>query len=535
MRSLRGNIWHTANTTVHTRAEDLCAHLMTTRSLDAKSSSIQFINSAAMQKATERVWKAIAAKETVYIFGDYDCDGITSIAQLLRFFLRHGISPIAYVPHRIRDGYGLQSKHIAGIIESKATLVITVDTGISSAQEVEILQNNGIDVIVTDHHHVPAQIPSAFAIIHPGVVLPESQWKPAGAGVVYNFILALEKNKNWPDKSYDTILAMIGTVGDIVPLIEANRELVIAGLQALHETNNTPVHALLEATNRTGNITSTDIAFGVVPYINAAGRLDEPTIALRALLGQQEHIATIIDLNTQRKKLVESALEEALIHFDAQTSTPYLAWYSDAHLHHGVLGLIASKLTESYGIPSIIATHNTDGTMSASLRSTRQYNIVEGLERIQPLLKRYGGHSQAAGMTCDSVQFSNIISALHTDIVQHSDTTKLAPELYIDTIVHPTMISLDTAEKLRTLEPYGCANESPVFMVKNCVLPELRWVGTSKQHAQCIIHNQKCIAFDAEYLAPHVGKHIDIAFSVHCKEWQGNIQLEAKILDAQLC
>lgn len=520
---------------MHHNAAQLCEHLRSLRHLDTKSTSSMFIESTTMKKATERVWQAIHHKEVVYIFGDYDCDGITSMAQMLRFFLRHGISPIAYVPHRIRDGYGLQAKHIDGILQSKASLVITVDTGISSKAEVELLQNSGVDVIITDHHHVPEEIPSVYAIIHPEVIVQDTTWKPAGAGVVYNFVLALEKNKNWHNKSYDTILAMIGTVGDIVPLIDANRELVINGLKALNETNNTPIHLLLERTNRSGIITSTDVAFGIVPYINAAGRLDEPTIALRAILGQLEYIDTIIQLNTQRKRLVESALEEALLHFDNEHTTPYLAWYADTHLHHGVLGLIASKLTESYGIPSIVATHNNDGTMSASLRSTRHYNIVGALERIQPLLKRFGGHSQAAGMTYETEKFTHIISALHKDILANSDTQKFGPELSIDTVVHFDAISLETAKVLHALEPFGCANEAPVFLVKNCPLPELRWVGANKQHAQCSIGDKKFIAFDAEYLAGHVGKHLDVVVSLDAKEWQGQEQLEAKILDARFC
>lgn len=535
MLSLSGKQWQLRNVTQCTSGDQVVDLLRSLRNLQAEGEHTDLHLSTDAIKAAERIWQAIETKEQVYIFGDYDCDGVTSLAQLLRFFLRHGVSPIAHAPHRVNEGYGLQMTTVQKILQSNATLLITVDTGISSAAEVEHLQGSGVDVIVTDHHHVPQQIPPAFAVLHPEYSLQQTEWKPAGAGVVYNLLLALEKQQNWHGKAYDQMLAMIGTVGDIVPLTYANRTLVQQGLHALRTLPMSPLHHLCSALELDpAQVTSTDVAFRIVPHINAAGRLSDPTIALKVLMGEVEYIEQLLQLNTERKQAVEEALKAVEQHQSSPEALPHLVAYSSAELHHGILGLLAGKMTEHMGIPSIIATNNADGTMSASLRSPASYNIVEGLTRNAQYLERFGGHSQAAGCTFKTSNAQALFKALHQDILQTVDVGELVPTITADAEIEPNIITIDWIRALQTLEPYGCQNEQPIFVLKNVQLQNQRWIGAKEQHIQAMIGSTRVIGFSAQYVKNHEADVLDIVVKPRLTNWQGKEYAELQLMDARL-
>jgi single-stranded-DNA-specific exonuclease len=289
----------------------------------------------AMQQATERVHRAIASGECVGLFGDYDCDGITSAAQLVRFFRRQNIEPVVRLPHRVHDGYGLQQESVEWFATQKVTLLITVDTGIASVTEVEQANSLGIDVIVTDHHRPAENIPNAFAILHPSLSPNFPKPHPSGAGVVYDFLFALEHGQ-WEGKESDCALAMIGTVADLVPLLGRNRVLVQRGLECLQQLSNCP---LADMRDRTKTASSTDVAFRIAPRINAAGRIDDPLIGLRALLEGGEALSQLDALNEHRQTLMRQCVDDA-IRGIADPDSAFLLWTASSEYPHGIIGLL---------------------------------------------------------------------------------------------------------------------------------------------------------------------------------------------------
>ena len=364
-----------------------------------------------MQKAIERIRQAIIQKERVGIFGDYDCDGVTAALILTRFFQRKGLEPVVILPHRIRDGYGLNASIVQQFKEQNVSVLITVDTGIGSTKEIEQAKQIGIDTIVTDHHYVPKELPDAIAIVHPALShLDEPH--PSGAGTVLQLVRGLEEIE-WKDSNTDIALAMIGTVADLVELKGENRLLTVLGLKALNQLHTGPL-ADLAMQVRYGNapLTSGDIAFRIAPRINAAGRMADAMLAFEALLHGGAALEQIDALNVQRKQDT-SDLYAALLHV-VPTDTPLLASASKEY-PHGIIGLLAGKLTEQFGRPSIVAA--IDGNIcTASLRSTPMYHITEGLKRYESLLIHYGGHAQAAGCTFYKKNWNALTTSLQQDI-----------------------------------------------------------------------------------------------------------------------
>ena len=295
-----------------------------------------------------RVRGAIAAHETIGIFGDYDCDGITATALLVRFFRRHGVEPVVRLPHRVHDGYGLSRSMVEECAARGITLLLTVDTGITAVQEIAAAAELGIDVIVTDHHHVPAEVPQALALIHPALAPDHPLPHPSGVGVALQFVRALDGTDAWKDHQTDLALAAIGTIADLVELRGMNRTLVQQGIAALNTLQEGPL-ALLAASVRTHGapLTSTDIAFRLSPRINAAGRMEDPHIALTALLEGGEALATLERLNAHRQDATGSLIIRAwellhLLHNRAQNYPHSHCWQWRMRNAESIIGLIAT-------------------------------------------------------------------------------------------------------------------------------------------------------------------------------------------------
>jgi single-stranded-DNA-specific exonuclease len=486
-----------------------------------------------MERATGRIREAVTRGETIGIFGDYDCDGITAVAQLVRFFRRQNIEPWVRLPHRVRDGYGLTEDIVQECIDAKISVLITADTGIGAVQEIAKLSDAGIDVIVTDHHHVHEEVPPAYAIVHPALSshpLPH----PSGSGVAFKLVYALEE-ESWDGMEEDLSLAMFGTVADLVELRGENKALTILGLQALEKISNSPIATLRERCRSSESpLTSTDIAFRIAPRINAAGRISEPDIALRALLDGGESIAELDALNEHRQELSRELYTQAIDAIEDTESAPLLASVSGQY-PHGIVGLIAGKLTEKYGKPSLIA--NTDGrTCTASLRSPALYNVTEGLGRCSDLLISFGGHAQAAGCTFAIENFDAIKQKLSEDIATHVDTSLLVPTLKIDAVMDAKHVTIDFAEKLKMLEPYGQGNPEPLFLFPNVSLTDARACGADNTHLQARIFGVKCIGFGMAHLAEESEK-FDVVARIGIDGWNGRRvpQLILQDLGVALC
>lgn len=488
-------------------------------------------------KAVKRIRKAVDTKERIAVFGDYDCDGITSAAQLLHYFRRHGAEPYMRLPHREHDGYGLNMNIVQECIDQKITLLITVDTGIASVEEVAALQAANIDVVITDHHQVGAELPAAHAILHPELAKEYPLPHPSGAGVVYQLLRALEGNE-WTGKDIDTSLAMIGTIADVMKLRGDNRLLVQQGLRTITSLRDHPLETLLRIANiDPSRITSTDVAFRIAPRINAAGRLDDPGIALRALLDGGDELMTLDSLNKTRQLQTEVLLENVLkeLQLDSEMTLeppPLLASAGDAYAP-GIVGLIAGKLTERFGRPSMIA-HIDGATCTASLRSPPGYHIAEALMRHSDLLERYGGHAQAAGCTLQTQNWPALCARLSEDIAMNVPTEELQPCIELDACIAVSDITLKLCKQLAYLEPYGEGNREPVFMLHNVQLEFVRCVGKKNEHLQARIGGKKAIGFQMGRLQQYCSEPVDIACRLNIDSWQGREQPQIMIVDMRV-
>lgn len=476
-----------------------------------------------LPKAMDRIEAATTKKETITIFGDYDCDGVTSTAQLVRFFRRRGIEPMVRLPHRVDDGYGLKEKHIEECRAQGTTLLLTVDTGISAAKEIALARSAGIDVIVLDHHHVPDVLPDAYALLHPSLCVESIASPPSAAGVAWSVVRALEEHADgvgilWEDRETDLALAAIGTVADLVELRGSNRDLVRAGLDALMSMTGGPLFLLMEQAGLHPPITSRDIAFRIAPRLNAAGRMDDPMIALRAMLGDRESLTALEELNRNRQdflsillKFAEREMKNAALPFLCLASSEYPP---------GLAGLIASKLTESTGRPSLVA--GIQGNLcTASLRSIPGYHITEALASCKEFLTSYGGHAQAAGCTFPLASFQAIQEQLSADLLSKMPAEELLPGIALDAVLSESQVTLDLCERLREFEPFGQGNMEPRFLIPNVLLQDVRTVGRESTHLQARLNDKKVIGFGLGSLLNEMNQPVDLACRLGVDTWNG--------------
>lgn len=480
-----------------------------------------------MKRACERIQRAIEARETIALFGDYDCDGITATAVLKRYFQRKGMEPIVRLPHRVQDGYGLREGIVREFADTNVSLVITADTGIASVAEVAALQSHGIDTIVTDHHHIQPELPPAYALLHPALCShPEPH--PSGAGVAFALVCALEGGV-WDDMQQDLAIAMCGMVADLVPLQGSNRAFVQLGLDAFEKLQDCPLQELRDRHRAGGTAYSaTDIAFRIAPRINAAGRLADPTVALDALLEGGAALDKLDTLNAERQHLSRTLYEIVENEMLGKQQLPKLLSSITPTMHHGIMGLVAGRLTERFGRPSLVA--NSDGTLcTASLRSTHCYNVVEGLERCKELLESFGGHAQAAGCTFKQHNAELLVEALEKDIALHTDEDDLHPTLTIDGQLHPEEITLALCKQVATLAPFGQANREPLFALRNVHMHGAVACGDGS-HVRGDIAGIKAIGFGLMH-AMQEGESFDAVVRLGVNEWQGKVTPQITIVD----
>ena len=500
----------------------IVAQLLRTRKLDTPIAPPVFPN---MEQVVERITAAVQRKEQIAIFGDYDCDGVTATAQLVRFFRRRGIEPLVRLPHRIRDGYGLRPAIIEEFHLAGTELLITVDNGISAIEEIALAGQYGIDTLITDHHAIGADLPSATVVLHPELAgCPGPH--PSGAGVVFLLLEALEKG-TWEERPIDLALATLGTVADLVELRGYNRQLVREGIQALQHIKSGSLALLRDST---GARTSTDIAFRVAPRINAAGRMADPLLALEALLSGGSSLTELDELNTQRQEQMHELYEEVRCSIDE--ASPLLL-VADKSYPHGLIGLIAGKLTEATGHPSCVVTIEGE-ECTASLRSPPCYHITKGLARCADLLTRFGGHAQAAGCNFPLCNLEALQKKLTADIATHVDKQELQPSIQIDAFLASETITLAFCKALQTLEPFGAGNPEPRFLLEGVELEEMKTVGKDGTHLQCSAVGCKAIGFGLASLKDDLHVPLDVLCRLQIDEWNGHAQPQLIIEDLRV-
>lgn len=486
-------------------------------------------------KAAERVHAAVAKSETVAIFGDYDCDGITGTAQMMRFFRRRRLEPLVRLPHRIEDGYGLKPVHIDAFRAAGATLVISIDTGVTAFDALSRAKECGMDVIILDHHRA-LEYPDAFAVIHPHFTQDAfTDDAPSAAGVVFSFVEALE-GPRWHERETDLVLAAIGTVADLVSLTGMNRALVQEGLAAAGRLPPGSLKELLKHVCPNGNIKSTDIAYRIAPRINAAGRMESPMLALSAILEGGTLLHQLESLNASRQAETMRCIDHALHAITARygaTQLPACLCVADETYPHGILGLIAGKLTERFGRPSMAANISGD-VCTASLRSIPSYNITAALERNRTMLTSFGGHAQAAGCTFGVTHLEQLIDALNADAHDSLKDNDLVPMLGVDAVVHATVIDRALCEKISVLEPFGQGNPEPLLLVPHATITGARTVGAEGKHLQGMVGMNKLIGFGLGNLMTHADKPVDLLCKVGLEQWNGRVSPQLYVQDMRI-
>ena len=487
-----------------------------------------------MQKAVDRIESAMKKKETIAIFGDYDCDGITASAQLVRFFRRHGIEPLVHLPDRLKEGYGMRKESIEALKKKGVSLIITVDTGISAHEEIVHAKDAGIDVIVTDHHRDKGGRPDAFAVIHPLIPSPVPNPHLCGAGVAFMLVRALEHGKPWQDIEIDIALAAIGTIGDLVPLVGENRVLVQHGLQCLGDLPPSPLKDLVDSVRGNTPISATDVAFKIVPRLNAAGRMSHPILALNALLEGGEALKILHELNADRQTFVSdlhAAMEPSidLLH-------PFIV-LGHSDITPGTAGLLASRFTERFFRPSLVAALLGDRAV-ASIRSIPEIDAMDCLSHpsVSSLLTSFGGHRQAAGCTFPQKHMGALQQALNALMMKRGITSdSLVPTLDIDAALEPQTLSLSFVRTMQGLSPFGQGNDEPVFLLSSQTLSDLRPVGSEGAHLQLRIGGTKAIAFRLGNILEHLSERepYDIACRVGANAWNGKETVQLFVEDVR--
>lgn len=483
----------------------------------------------------QRLRLAVENDETVAVWGDYDVDGLTGGALLITFLRRRGIRTVGYNPHRLQEGYGLNVPGLRQLQDLGVGLVFTVDCGISNVAEIAAANAMGLDVVITDHHDLPAVLPPAAAIVNHKLGDDPLLKQLAGVGVVYQ--LACSLMPHWPagdtPEDYLDLLA-IGTVADVAPLQGYNRDLVRAGLEALNWTQRPGLRALMAVANIGDRAaTATDIGFRIGPRINAVGRMAHPDLALKLLLSEDDDEARAIaeqvnDLNVERQALVARIQEEAELMVAERVDLaiePVIALCHD-DWHHGVIGIVCSRLMEQFGRPVFLGCVEGD-QIRGSARSPGGLSISEALQGTARHLLKFGGHAPAGGFTLARAEWEAWRAALLAHGAAHLDAGALRPVLAIEAAPPLDELSLATYEEIVSLAPFGAKNPEPVLAAWGVRVVEQKVFGKGNEHRRLILAAgdgtlETILWRGADETVP---EHIDVAYRLEVNEWRGQVHL----------
>lgn len=494
-----------------------------------------------MDKGVARILQSISNNENIWVYGDYDVDGVTSTSLLKLFFKQLGIDVSYYIPDRFTEGYGLNKDAIDYILDKKGQLIITVDCGITSLDVVNYCNENGIDIIITDHHHCQEKLPQAVAVINPNREDNKYPFtKLAGVGVALKLIQALAMKLDIA-VNYDQLLpiAAIGTVADVVSLTDENRVIVKNGLSLINSTPNFGIQALLAVTGlKEKKINSGHIGFVIGPRINATGRLKSAKYGVELLISKTMEDAMQLaqrldDENKKRQNIEADILMEAedIIRREIDLDNERVLVVASENWHHGVIGIVSSRLTEKYYRPSILISIE-DGEGRGSARSIPMFDMFDGLNRCKELFNKFGGHKQAAGLSLDKENIKILrkeMNKIATELLTEED---LIPEISVDSEIKSDELTMDNVSELNALEPFGMGNPSPIFLCRNAKINMIRQIGKEKNHLKLNIQLDNleldCVGFNLGYLNENIniGDIVDIAGSLDINQYKGNENLQ---------
>ena len=495
-----------------------------------------------MEIAVQRIIKAIENKEKVIIYGDYDVDGITSISVLKKFLDERGLDVGYFIPNRLHEGYGLNKDKIRGIVEQKYTLMITVDCGISGLEEVELANKLGLEIIITDHHEPLDELPKALAVIDPKIETNQYPFNQlAGVGVVFKLIQAISMKLELDEKEYLKYLDLVcvGTISDIVPLVDENRIIAKLGLKLVEVTKNIGLKTLLKSAAYQ-NIDSNTVSFGIAPRVNACGRMGHETEALQLFLTEDEKEAEELTeklnmYNKQRqdteKEIVKEALEKIENEESKNSNTIVLG---DERWHHGVIGIVASKITDMYFKPTVLICYEGEEGRGSG-RSVPGFDLHNGLCKSSAYLEKYGGHEMAVGLSLKKNNFENFKAELEK-VATEARVDQIIPVITIDKLVNLKEININMIKDLKLLEPFGEANKTPLFACKNLKIDSIRAL-TEGRHLKLSLRDENivtnAIGFNLGHLADDytIGDKVDIVGALEINVYNGEEKIQFNLKD----
>lgn len=497
-----------------------------------------------MDKAAARITRAVDNMEKIAVYGDYDADGVTSTAMLYSYLETRGADVIFYIPQREGEGYGMNIGAVEYLKEQGVSLIVTVDNGISSVQEVARANELGIDVVVTDHHRPQEILPDAVAVVdayRPDDTSPYKHF--SGVGIAFKLLMALEDGAGDVEDLLEAYsdLAAIGTIGDIVPLTGENRTLIRAGLERLSQSDRPGVQALLENAGVAGKaLTSTNVAFTLVPRINATGRMGAPERAVRLLISGYEEEAEVLSEeicadNEERRRVEAEIAEAAFVDIEAKGYMKDRVVVVDGeNWHHGVIGIVASRVTERCGKPCMIISRG-ETEAKGSGRSIEGFSLFEAICACGDLLIKFGGHPMAAGITLKPENIEAFRKRINQYAAEHFPQMP-TQTVTLDCKLNPAALSVSMAQSLTQLEPFGNGNPQPVFGLFNMELSNVTPVGGGGHLRLTLEKNGAVITamrFNTkpEELPYHIGDKIDLAVQLEAREFRGQPSLTVIVRD----
>lgn len=567
-------IWEIKNTRdvskeiLEIAGNSIVAELLVQRGIDTPEKAKDFLNPMGMKiskpdvfsdmkKSVERIDKAIKENEKIIIFGDFDCDGVTSTALLFKTLKYLGANVGYYIPTREYENHGLNTKALVKLIsKEKAKLFITVDCGVSDVEEVNFINSFKADVIITDHHEAPPELPNALAILNPKALNALDKDLPidviaslnhlAGVGVAFKLACALlEFYEKYEFVNEILPLVAVGTIADVVPLLGENRSFVASGLELISKGKNAGIQKLLEKAgyNTDKGINSENIAFGVAPRINAAGRLETVESAINLLISEKDGeisvcAETLDNYNKIRQNLSDTIFEEALEQLQNEPPRSSIILFQE-DWHIGIIGIVASRLVEKFFKPVFLMTQDENtGKIRCSARSIKGVHLHQLLSANKDLFEGFGGHSMAAGLYFDPKKnsFKNVKEALSKAIDGVVEEKAIKPVIDIDMELASGDLTLGLIEDLEKLQPFGACNPNPVFAVKNLIFKKSNTMGSSQNHLKIFCEDDanktfECVYWNHAKLNISQNSRFDLVFYPKINTFNNNTTIQLDLQD----
>lgn len=571
-------IWITKEKALDEKLVEACgsdrvlATLLNNRGIDSAEKVSAFLNPlkaklcspdvfSDMQKSADRIKSAIDNKEHITVYGDFDADGITSTALLYLTLKKIGADVDVYLPDRESESHGLNTKALVKIIsKQKSRLIITVDCGITNTAEINFAKGFKTDVIITDHHEAPEILPDAYAILNPKAqdsLIPDLNIDEiqslnylAGVGVAFKLACKLLEMYECENYVHELLpLAAVGTIGDVVELIGENRSIVEMGLELIRNGKHKGIQKILSETGISDIklLTSENIAFGIVPRLNASGRLESPYTALKVLISDDNeeinnNVKLLNDLNSLRQELCDETFNQAkeLYEKDKQSNKKSIILFNE-NWHIGIIGIVSSKLTETYYKPVFLMTRdaNNPNIIRCSCRSINTINIYDVLSQHKDIYEGFGGHKMAAGFSFDEnkIKFNDFKKLLNKTIDEYTKDIDFSKTIIeADMVVEPEDITIKTIESINRMQPFGAGNPTPVFIMNNLSLKQFKQMGQNNNHLKIFaaknnFESIECVKWNTPDFNLPLSSKIDILFSPKINEFNGNITIQYMISD----